>query len=118
VSVDVVVRHGARVVRHTAPDLPAALALLEREARAIAAGPPRPTVDLRVRAFTPVQQVAGRVELRGPRAGVDVRGDGSVEAWTGGWRRRVVAQREDESPYEALRRVLGISAAPGGRGGA
>lgn len=106
VSVDVVVRHGPRVERHAAATLPAALALLEREARAIAAAPLRRTVDLRVRSFAPVEQVAARVELRGRRAGVDVRGDGSVEAWTGGWRRRVVAQRDGESPYEALRRVL------------
>lgn len=105
-SYRLVVRQGARVERHEAATLAAALSLLEREARTIAAGPPREAVDLRARTFTPVQQVAGRIELRGPRAGVDVRGDGSVEAWTGGWRRRVLAQRDGESAFDALRRVL------------
>jgi hypothetical protein len=52
-----------------------------------------------------------RLELRGPRglrAGLDVRGDGSAEAFTGRVRRRLVHQRADESPAEALTRVLGV----------
>jgi hypothetical protein len=112
----VTVRDGPRVEKLRAGTLEAALDLVEREARVLANGPGRRTVDLRARTFTPQQQVAARVELRGPRvaAGVDVRGDGATEAWTGRLRRAVVEQQERETPYEALRRVLGqrVSAEP------
>jgi hypothetical protein len=104
----VVVRHGPKVDKLDADTLEAALSLLERRARAVADGPGRSTVDLRVRRFEPVQQVAARGELRGAgvRAGVDVRGDGSAEAWTGRIRRRLVERRDGEDAFAALRRVL------------
>jgi hypothetical protein len=104
----VVVRSGPRVERLEAGSLDAALDLIEQRARALAGGPGRATVDLRYKAFEPVQQVAHRLELRGGRvaAGLDVRGDGSVEAWTGRLRRRLVVQEPGESPYAALRRTL------------
>lgn len=62
-----------------------------------------------MRRLRPVQLVVGRLELTGPgrlRAGIDVRGDGSSKAFVGRMRRRVVEQRGDESPYDALRREL------------
>ena len=110
------VREGPRVTRLRAETLDGALDLAERAGRALAAGPGRAAVELRVRTFTPQQQVAGRVELsgRGTRAGLDVRGDGAVEAWTGRLGRRVVAQEAGETPYAALRRAVSgsRSAAP------
>lgn len=103
------VRDGPRVAKLRAAGLEEALELVEREARVLANGPRRAPVDLRMRTFTPQQQVAGRVELtgRGVHAGVDVRGDGATEAWTGRIRRRVVEQQRRETPYDALRRALG-----------
>jgi hypothetical protein len=109
VAYRVVVRSGPRVERLEAPSLNGALALLEDRANALAARPGRRTVNLRYRAFTPVQQVAARVEVSGPerlRAGVDVRGDGSLEAWTGRVRRRLVRQEPGETAFDALRRRL------------
>ena len=62
-----------------------------------------------MRRIEPVQLVVARLELAGPgraRGGVDVRGDGSTEAWTGRFRREVVQQQAGESAADALRRAL------------
>jgi hypothetical protein len=108
VSWQVVVRSGPRVQKERAGSLAEALELLETEARVAVNTARRPEIDVRFRRFTPSEQVAVRAELRGPgpRAGFDVRGDGSVEAWTGRIRRRVVEPEGDETVYEALRRAL------------
>jgi hypothetical protein len=112
VEFKVVVRSGPRVRRLEAGSLDAALELIEARARELARGPRSESVELRYKTFEPVQQVAHRIELSGGgrgrnlRAGVDVRGDGSVEAWTGKLRRRLVEQEKGESPYDALRRTL------------
>jgi hypothetical protein len=109
VSWRVVVRTGPRVQRLRAESLDEALELLETETRVAANTTRRGTIDVRLRRFEPADQVAARVELRGrgaARAGFDVRGDGSVEAWTGLVRRRLVEPGDGETPYEALRRTL------------
>jgi hypothetical protein len=62
------------------------------------------------RDYEPGQQVAVRGEVAGPaglRGGVDLRGDGSAEAYTGRLRRRLVERGSGETAYEALRRALG-----------
>jgi len=104
------VRAGAKVRRERTDNLDAALAVIERHGRRLEVGASASEEGGHlIRRYEPVQQVVGRVELRGPgrvRAGIDVRGDGSSEAFTGRVRRRVVEQREGESPYEALRREL------------
>lgn len=103
------VREGARVGRLKFESLEEALDALESRARAIAQNANARALDLKVREFQPIQQVAGRVELAGPRrlrGGIDIRGDGSVESYTGWLRRRLIEQRDGESAYAALRRTL------------
>jgi hypothetical protein len=106
----VIARSGAKVRKQRHDDLDAALAAIERISDELADGAyARPAGGTLIRRLEPVQQVVGRVELRGPgrmRAGVDVRGDGSTEAYTGRVRRRLVEQRRRESAVDALRRVL------------
>ena len=106
----ITVRNGPKVSRERVADLDAAMAEIERRGRELEQGAAaRPVGGTLVRRFEPVQQVVGRIELAGPgrlRAGVDVRGDGSSEAFTGRLRRALVTQREGESPYDALRREL------------
>lgn len=103
-------RKGPKVEREEFDEAGQALAAVERHVAEIErTAHARATGGRIVRRFEPVQQVVGRVELRGPdgrRGGVDVRGDGSSEAYRGRFRREVVAQLDGETPADALRRVL------------
>jgi hypothetical protein len=105
------IRQGPKVTRERFDDLAAALRTVEERGRELELAADARTVGGGlIRRFEPVQQVVGRLELSGPgrlRVGIDVRGDGSSEAFTGRVRRRLVEQRRSESPYDALRRVLG-----------
>jgi hypothetical protein len=107
------VRSGSRVERVRYEKLGAAIDALESRGRELERDADGGTIDLKVmRRFEPVQRVVARLELAGPRrlrAGVDVRGDGSAEAYTGVVRRRLVEQRGGESPYDALRRAIGAT---------
>jgi hypothetical protein len=106
----VVIRVGSQVDREKFGDLDTALSMIEQRGHELERTThSAPETTLLGRHFDPVQQVAARLELRGPRmlhAGVDVRGDGSAEAFTGWVRRQVVVQRDGESAYDALRRTL------------
>ena len=109
-SYKVTVRAGPKVRRERHDDLADALAAIERQARELQDEvDARPVGGTLVRRYDAVQQVVARIELAGPnrlRAGVDVRGDGSSEAFTGKLRRRLIEQRRGESSYDALRREL------------
>lgn len=106
----VTVRAGSKVARERYGDLEAALAAMERRAGELSERADTRVVEPKLmRRFEPVQQVVARLELSGPgriRAGLDVRGDGSVEGYTGRLRRRLVEQRGSESASDALRRAL------------
>ncbi len=102
----VTLRLGPKVRKAEAASLDEAIETLRS---GLARAPRRDAVDLRVRTFEPIQQVAARGELIGPRrarGGVDVRGDGSAEAFTGKLRRRVVELQDGEDAFSALRRAL------------
>jgi hypothetical protein len=102
-------RVGPRVRRERFEALDEALTVLRTWLRTVAGEADRAPVRVLSREFTPVQQVVGRAELRGPRrlrGGIDVRGDGSAEAWTGRWSKSLVEQQPGEDAGAALERVL------------
>jgi hypothetical protein len=110
------VRAGPRVERHRFDQLDDALDAAEARAKQLAGEAPRAPVDLRYKRFEPIQQVAARIEIAGPqrllasvRGGLDVRGDGSTEAYVGHVRRELIKQRKGETAYRALRRTLAAS---------
>ena len=109
----VTIRTGPRVERERFEALDEALDAVEARGRELANTTNTEAVDVRVKRFDPVQQVAARIELSGPQrlaprvhGGVDVRGDGSTEAYLGRVRREVVKQRKGENAFSALRRAV------------
>ena len=103
------IRHGPKVAKSSHATLGAAVDAL-RSGLAPARDEQRRPLKVLSREYAAISQVLARGELRGPdrrRGGVDVRGDGSAEAWTGGWRRTVVDAAPGETPYDAVLRALG-----------
>jgi len=108
-----IVRAGAKVERSRYDQLEDALDALEARAKDLEHDAAGQAVDLKFRRFEPVEQVVARIELSGPerlmpkvRAGVDVRGDGSTEAYLGHVTRDVISARRGDTTYRALRRAL------------
>jgi hypothetical protein len=117
------VRAGPRVERRRFAGIDPALDALEQRGRELASTAPDQVVDAKFKRFEPVEQVLARLELAGPerlipsvRAGVDVRGDGSTEAFRGRIRRAVLDQRSGEDAFAALRRALAMVIAAAGKG--
>ena len=107
------VRAGPKVERTSLDGLDRALDALEARGRELTASAADKAIDAKIRRFEPVQQVLARLELSGPerllpsvRAGIDVRGDGSTEAFRGRLRRAMLEQRPGEDAFAALRRSL------------
>jgi hypothetical protein len=110
------VRSGPKVESSRYKDLDDALSALERCGRALVSGVPADPVDVRFTSYEPVEQVSARIELAGPErlfpkvhVGVDVRGDGSTEPYSGRVNRQVIELRKGESAYDALRRTVTTS---------
>ncbi len=106
------VRIGPKVERSRYDELTPALDAAEARAREIAVDVPKRPIDTKIKRFDPIQQVAARLELAGPerlvpsvRAGLDVRGDGSTEAYLGRVKREAIKQVRGEDAYKALRRA-------------
>lgn len=92
-------------------DLDTAIAEMETRAREIhAEGPLKPVSMLRD--FSPAVQIKARFEISGrgllrpPTAGVDLKGDGSLVAFSGGVSRDEIEPKPGQSPFDAVRRVL------------
>jgi hypothetical protein len=107
------VRIGPRVERAKFDDRERALDALQARARELSGTTSTKGVDLKYKRYEPAQQVSARIELAGPErllpsvhAGIDVRGDGSTQAFIGRVQRRLVEPRKGESGAQALRRVL------------
>ncbi len=101
-SYTVTARRGPKVERLRFSELAAALEAIEERGRAAEDGAhAEPAGGGLMRKIEPVQQVVARLELKGPqrlRAGVDVRGDGSSESYTGRVRRQLIEQRPASRP--------------------
>jgi hypothetical protein len=119
------VRVGPEVGRERHETLAEALDALQQRLEALGDAARRNTAQGFGREYAPVAQVGARGEVAGPtgvrgwlmggvRAGADVRGDGSVETYRGRVRRELVTVRDDETPFDALRRELGVTDADGG----
>jgi hypothetical protein len=102
------VRRRGHTDRERHASLPEALTALEARLDELGLRERRGTERALARELEPVKQVAVRGEIAGPgvRGGVDVRGDGSLEAYTGRWRRTLIEPEPGETAYDALRRAL------------
>ncbi len=115
--VTLTVREGPKFTRHRCDTVGDAIGIVRDEALRLSAGANGRPVQSLARKMEPVERVVARVEvkiaegrLRGARrAGVDVRGDGSLEAYRGGFTRRVVDPLPGEDVFGAVHRALGGS---------
>jgi hypothetical protein len=113
------VRNGSEIERTRFADVDEALRALERRAAELEPSSHQQDVHLLKRKIDASRLVSVRLELAGPgrfmpafRGGIDLRGDGSMEAFTGRARRTLIAQGKRESPTQALRRVATKAAGP------
>lgn len=103
------IRAGARVDTERHATLEDAMFAARAHVNALRPGAQRGSTRAFLREIAPGEQVPARLELRGPgraRGGLDLRGDGTVVAWTGRLSRRLVEEQPGEEALDALGRVL------------
>jgi hypothetical protein len=107
-------RRGPKVTVERFASRDAALDALEAAVRDAGRDDRLPATRVFHREIEPAARVALRAELAGPQrwlprvhAGVDVRGDGSTEPWSGRLNREVVELEPGESAMDGVRRALG-----------
>ena len=108
------IRVGPQITRQRAESLGEAIDVLERRLTSLGEAGRRKARTALTREYGPGKQVAARGELSGPsrlrptvRAGADVRGDGTIEAYVGHVKRELIEPRRRETAFDALRRTLG-----------
>jgi hypothetical protein len=108
-----IVRAGPDVRREHFETLDAALEALGEHLDILGPTARRAEASVLRRRIEPSAQVAARIEIVAPsgsrgvtHAGIDLRGDGSAEAFTGRIRKQLVEQVRGESALDALRRAL------------
>lgn len=104
------VRVGPQVERLRFASLEEALAALAERAQRVREERPLGAIAA-FREYEPAERVAGRLEisspgLRGPTAGLDVRGDGSFVPYRNAIFKRPLEAGSDEASIEAIRAVL------------
>lgn len=108
-------RHGPKVEREQFSDLDAALAELERKIERTRAEGPLSSVKM-FREYEPGRRVQARGEIsrgglfKSVTAGVDLMGDGTLVAFQGSVRRRLLDVEVGQSPYDVVRETLRASA--------
>jgi hypothetical protein len=114
------VRDGSRIERTQFAELDKALRALDRRVAELEPTAHREDVHVLKRKIEASRLVSIRFEISGPgrimpafRGGLDLRGDGSMEAFTGRTRRTLITQGKRESATQALRRVATAATASG-----
>jgi hypothetical protein len=86
---------------------------LQTRVKGLAHEAARDPAKTQLKRYTPDEQVTARVELAGPQkrlakvhAGIDVPGDGSLEAYLGRLKRKALEAPQGEDAISVLRRAL------------